>query len=218
LVSNVVLITLPTLFFCFADWGGALAHLDPADKLTNALFHATSLRTAGFNAVDLALLSEPSWSLSLLLMIIGGSPFSTAGGIKVTTVALALVAFLPTLRGERRSLLLDRAQSVTHGAKALSIFLLSFVIIGGALFLLQCLGEPLELNVMLFEVISALGTVGLSQGGTSALSGAGLMVIMLCMFLGRVGPPALLLSFTPSKRQGVNHDPDSYIEEDLPLS
>lgn len=216
--SNGVLLLIPTLFFFVSDSGGALAHLDWSDQLTNAFFHTTSLRTAGFNSFDLAQLSGPSWSLSLLLMIIGGSPFSTAGGIKVTTVALAVTAFIPTLRGDKYSLLGERAQPIERGAKALAIFLLSFVIIGGVLFTLQCLGEPLDLKVMLFEVISALGTVGLSQGGTNALSGAGLGVIMFCMFLGRIGPPALLLSLTRSQSEVTAKDPTSYVEEALPLS
>jgi trk system potassium uptake protein TrkH len=153
----------------------------------------------------------------MILMVIGGSPFSTAGGIKVTTVALAFFALLPILRGEKYSLLLDRAQSLAHGAKSLAILLVSLLIVGVAIFILQCLGEPISLKMLLFEVVSALGTVGLSQGGTSMLSVGGLIVIMICMFLGRVGPPALLLSFT-SAQMDPQRRPDSYVKEDLPLS
>ena len=74
--------------------------LPPIDKLSNAFFHSTSLRTAGFNAVDLSKLSDSSWSLSLVLMLIGGSPLST-GGIKVTTVVIALMSILPVLKNRR---------------------------------------------------------------------------------------------------------------------
>ena len=216
--SNLILLSIPTGWFVITEWDHAFAQFDFIDKLTNAFFHATSLRTAGFNSIDLSHLGDSSWSMSLFLMVIGGSPFSTAGGVKVTTIALVFFSLLPILRGEKQSRLLDRAQSRAHGAKALAILMVSLLAISVATFTLQCLNESLSLKALLFEVVSALGTVGLSQGGTGMLSIGGLIVIMLCMFLGRVGPPALLLSFTSAQEDEHHERPDSYVREELPLS
>ena len=211
--SSLVLLILPTMIFAWREWGGALSSLQAGDKVINAFFHSTSLRTAGFNSFDLAQLSDESWSLSMLLMIIGGSPFSTAGGIKITTFALLVTSILPVLRGDHGTVIFERSQPLIQSTKAMAILVLSLLIILGMTFILQIAGEPLELKALLFEVVSALGTVGLSVGGTSQLSSFGLCTIMVCMFLGRVGPPALLLSIT----QTPSETSSAFVEEELPL-
>lgn len=216
--ANLILVIVPTLLLTWVEWGGALAHLAPSDKLVNALFHTTSLRTAGFNSFDLATLQDSSWSISLVLMLIGGSPFSTAGGVKVTTFVIAITSITSILRGDEHSLLFDRAQGTKNNSKALAILVLSLLVVGLVTLTLQLLGEPLSLRVMLFEVVSAIGTVGLSMGGTGLLSDGGLSLLMMCMFLGRIGPPALLLSFKSSESSNEGQTAESYIEDDLPLS
>ena len=215
LIGTSTLFIVPTVAFCLLEWDQAFAHLGPVDKVSNAFFHSTSLRTAGFNSIDLAQLSDASWSISLLLMLIGGTPLSTAGGIKVTTIIIAFSSLIAVLRGRRRSALLNRSHSLTQSAKAFATVILSLLIVFSVTLMLQLMGESVTIRQLLFEVISALGTVGLSMGGTSALSSWGLGFIMLCMFLGRVGPPALLLSIT---EQTKNPTEDTYLDEDVPLS
>lgn len=210
---SAFLILFPMIFFCWHEWTGALSHLEPAEKIANSFFHSTSLRTAGFNSFDLSKMSDASWSLSLGMMIIGGSPFSTAGGIKVTTFALLFISLLPTLRGERGAVIFNRAQPLIQSSKAMAILILSGLIISLMTFALQTLGEPVSLRDMIFEVVSALGTVGLSLGATSQLSAVGLYLIMLCMFLGRIGPPALLLSLTQRRSSTTSQ----HVGEELPL-
>ena len=214
--GSLGLFFVPTIIFCILEWHQALSHLSPLDKISNAFFHSTSLRTAGFNSIDLSQLSGASWSLSMVLMIMGGSPLSTAGGIKVTTMLIATTSLISILRGRKRSVLLGRAHSLAQSAKALATLLLSLLIIFIVTILLQLLvGETIPLPTLLFEVVSALGTVGLSIGGTGMLSHGGLCLIMLCMFLGRVGPPALLLSLTEGTTVNLEA---TYLEENVPLS
>lgn len=213
--GSIGLFIMPAFLFCALEWNHAFVHLTPFDKCMNALFHSTSLRTAGFNSVDLTQLTDSSWSISLLLMMMGGSPLSTAGGIKVTTMLIALSAISPLLRGRQKSILFNRAHPLTQSSKAVATLLFSLMIVFVVTLTLQASGEALGIKTLLFEVISALGTVGLSMGGTAALSQSGLWLVMFCMFLGRVGPPALLLSFS----EGVTTTyEDTYIDEEVPLS
>ena len=215
LIGTSALFILPTFAFCLLEWDHAFAQLQPLDKVTHAFFHSTSLRTAGFNSFDLATLSDGSWSISLLLMLIGGSPLSTAGGIKVTTIMIAFTSLIAVLRGRSRSAFLNRSHSLALSAKALATVVLSLLIVFAVILLMQLSGEPLTIKSLIFEVISALGTVGLSMGGTATLSAWGLSLIMLCMFLGRVGPPALLLSITEQAKSPTD---DTYLDEDVPLA
>ena len=208
------LFILPTLFFCWTEWNHAFVDLPPIDKLSNAFFHSTSLRTAGFNAVDLSKLSDSSWSLSLVLMLIGGSPLSTAGGIKVTTVVIALMSILPILQN-RRAVIFSRSLRIRQSVQAYSTLMASLIIVLFTILLLQLNGEALTIKVIIFEVFSALGTVGLSMGGTGALSSFGLSVIMFCMFLGRIGPPVLFLLFLNTKTENLDK---TYLGEDIQLS
>ena len=208
------LFIIPTLFFCWTEWSQAFGHLDPIDKLSNAFFHSTSLRTAGFNTVDLTQLSDASWTISLILMLIGGSPLSTAGGIKVTTIVIALMSILPILQN-RRPVIFSRSLRLRQSVQAFSTLMASLIIVLMTILLLQLSGEALSVKALIFEVFSALGTVGLSMGGTSLFSTFGLSVIMFCMFLGRIGPPVLFLLFVGSKTENIDK---TYLGEEIQIS
>ena len=110
------------------QWSHAFVDLSPVDKLSNAFFHSTSLRTAGFNAIDLSQLSDSSWSLSLVLMLIGGSPLSTAGGIKVTTVVIAIMSILPVLQN-RRAVIFSRSLRIRQSVQAFSTLTASLIVV-----------------------------------------------------------------------------------------
>lgn len=202
--SRTVLITSLTLIV-----GGALVFLGlearnpAADSLASdplgTLFLATSSRTAGFATAPVEALSRPSLLILMMLMFVGGSPGSMAGGVKTTTLATLVALVLARARGRTEAELGGRAIGHAAMAKALATtaFMASAVIIGtialevaevGAL---PHRGQSGPILDHAFEVVSALCTVGLSTGITTDLSPAGRMVIVLCMFVGRLGPPLI---------------------------
>jgi trk system potassium uptake protein len=172
-----------------------------------------TLRTAGFNSIDLAALHPATWTLTLFVMFVGGSPGSTAGGVKTTTIAAVLLAIAAVARGEERVEVFGR--TLPHGAvlRAGAVCALSVFGVGGALIALQ-LTQVMPLDVALFEVVSALATVGLSTGGTAALDALGKLIIMVCMFVGRVGPLTLFVLLARPARPAEG---PRYPDEPLPV-
>jgi trk system potassium uptake protein TrkH len=167
------------------------------DRLLGALFQSMTPRTAGFNVIDMASLSEPGRFTTLLLMFVGGSPGSTAGGVKTTTMVVLVLTIIAMVRGRRETELYNRTIPLAVVREAVVIFMLGlFVVIAG--FGLLLLTETPRMGSddaarLLFETVSAFGTVGLSLGGTADLSAAGRSVIIVCMFVGRLGPLAAAL-------------------------
>lgn len=194
------------------EWDGALAGLSPLLKFWNALFHSLTPRTAGFNTLPMGSLSAAGLALTVLLMVVGASPASTGGGLKTTTFGVLLAASWSNLRGEEDVVLWRRRIPFWIVSRALTLFCLYL----GTLFLgslvLTLSGEPFLDGV--FEVVSALGTVGLSLGITPGLSVFGKLVMVLLMFWGRVGlltfMYSLLLDRTVKGRV-------SYPDTDIPV-
>jgi Trk-type K+ transport system membrane component len=147
-------------------------------------------RTAGFNSVDIGQL-EPETLLGIdVLMFIGGGPAGTAGGIKVTTFAVLLFIIITELRGEGAVNIFGKRLSRAVHREAITITLLSMAAVMSATIALLMMTH-LDLDVLLFEVISAFATVGLSTGITASLPPAGQIILMVLMFLGRLGPLTL---------------------------
>ena len=171
-----------------------LAGIPWVDKVLATAFTATTPRTAGFNTVSIAGLRQPTLFIIIILMFIGASPASTGGGIKTTTFGVILVAVHSIIRGETDAVLFKRRlpQYIIH--KALAIIILSIGLIAFVTLIL-CITEPFEFMSVLFEVVSAFGTVGLSVGITPDLSALGKLLIIFMMFVGRVGPVTLTLAF-----------------------
>lgn len=192
LVTTGLLLAIGFVGFAAFEWDRTLASLSTGDKLMNALFQSITLRTAGFNSVDLAATHPATYTVMVLLMYIGGCPGSTAGGVKTTTIAVLVLlvraAFRDVAHVEVYGHQIDprairKATAVTFiGSTCAVLVLLSLVAT-----------QPMTLHVALFEAISALGTVGLSIGGTALLDEVGKLLITLAMFAGRVGPLTLLL-------------------------
>jgi Trk-type K+ transport system membrane component len=164
-----------------------------------AMFHSPA-RTAGFNTLPVQTLGPASLLLLIILMWIGASPGSTGGGIKTTSVVVALLAIRSIVTGRSsieafRHRIPDRALF-----QAFSTIALSIGVIGLALFTLL-LVEPMPFQFLLFEVVSALGTVGLSADVTPHLTTAGKLVIALVIFIGRVGVLSFLLALTGQRGQ-----------------
>jgi trk system potassium uptake protein TrkH len=169
-------------------------------RLGNAFFQSATCRTAGFNSVDLNLLGPASIFLMIILMFIGGAPGSTAGGIKVTTVAIVWANLRSLGRGLSTVRLGGRELDQLHVQRAMLVLSTGLVVAALALFtLLVSEGQPFLTTA--FEVFSALGTVGLSLGLTPLLSPLGQIVIIVLMFVGRLGPLTLASSLTGQERE-----------------
>jgi trk system potassium uptake protein len=192
LVTSLVLLLGGTVLIAAAEWNNVLGDLGVLDKWSNAWFQSVTLRTAGFNTVDIAALHPATITLSMVWMFIGGSPGGTAGGIKTTTFAVLVVAVLATIRGRRE--VTAFARTIPHATiyRAAAVTTLGLFAVVFLLFTVQ-LTQDLNAVEAAFEVVSAMGTVGLSMGATAKLDVVGKIVIMVAMFAGRVGSLTMLV-------------------------
>lgn len=195
LLTTAFLLVVPAIFATIVEWSNSLAHLNTADRLANGWFQIVTTRTAGFNSVDLTDLRPATILVMLILMFIGGSPASTAGGIKTTTFALLLLVVYAALRGREKVLIFGYQIPTASIFKATAVVTMGVLsVIGATLLLLMT--QQMDLVTTLFEVVSALGTVGLTIGGTPQLDSVGKIIIALCMLAGRVGPLTLFVLLT----------------------
>ncbi|MBI2438863.1 MAG: Trk family potassium uptake protein [Lentisphaerae bacterium] len=198
-MATLVLIMAGWLAFALLEWNATLAPLDVSDRLICALFQSVTPRTAGFAVVDMAQTHAATRFATMVLMFIGGSPGSAAGGIKTTTAVVLLFATLAMIRGKRETTLRGRTLSGQLVAMALTIFLLGLAVIGVLYGLLLVSEEKALLSAqftaerLLFETISACATVGLTTGILPGISTIGKLLIILGMFIGRVGPLTMAL-------------------------
>ncbi|MDD4364031.1 MAG: TrkH family potassium uptake protein [Atribacterota bacterium] len=171
-------------------------------RILTSLFQSTTARTAGFNTISVEQLGNSTLFFLIILMFIGASPTSTGGGIKTTTFSIAFLWMYYTLKGRRHLYLFCRQISSTIMNKAWAILMLS---LSWTLMMTLLISyyEKFDFIELFFEIISAFGTVGLSTGITSQLSPAGKIIIILTMFLGRLGPLSLALSLI------INRHPES---------
>jgi potassium uptake TrkH family protein len=179
-------------FILASEWGnpGTLDPLSLPGKLLAGFFSAVMPRTAGFNSLDVSQMNEATWLGTDVLMFIGGGSASTAGGIKVTTFALLFFVIYAEVRGEARVNIFDRRVGERAQRQALAVALLSIAaVVAPTLILLEL--TAFRLDEVLFEVVSAFGTVGLSTGITAQLPGVGQTVLIVLMFVGRLGPITL---------------------------
>jgi trk system potassium uptake protein TrkH len=191
------------------EWDNTLAGLGLFDRLGNALFMSVTPRTAGFNSIDYSQASEGTSFVTILLMSVGGSPGSTAGGLKTTTVAAIGLLALARLRGGHRAHALGRTIPDDTIQRAVGLFAVSFAIVTlGILLLVVTQGGPgssaggVGFLPFMFEAVSAFNTVGLSLGATHGLDGTGKWIIILLMYVGRVGPLALAAAVSLSRTTG----------------
>lgn len=190
------LIFLGTLFFLWMEWGdpATLGGMPLGEKVLNALFQSVTLRTAGYATLDQSALKDSSAALSVLLMLVGGSSGSTAGGIKTVTVGVLLLTVWNDLRGREQLVLGGRAIPERRVLDAVTLTTAVAVLFFAGSMALSAL-EDLPFLTVAYEVASALGTVGLSMGATPGLSGAGSLLIVLFMYLGRVGILSFAIAF-----------------------
>ena len=199
LVTTGLLILLPAVFFFFSDFSA----LPAGNRLLASFFQSVTPRTAGFNTVNLSAMSSASQGVMILLMLIGGSPGSTAGGMKTTTLAVLLANAVATFRQRDSAQFFGRrvdCSAVKTAATILMMYLVLFF--GGAVFISAY--ENLSLSTCLYETASAVGTVGLTLGITPQLHITSQMVLITLMYLGRVGGLTLIYAaFSGKKATGA---------------
>ncbi|UAL54866.1 TrkH family potassium uptake protein [Bacillus sp. CMF21] len=181
-----------------------LGDLSSGSKLLASYFQAVTPRTAGFNTLDMASLEDTTLFLMVILMFIGAGSASTGGGIKLTTAIIILLATITFLRGREEISIAKRSINTRYIVKALAITVASLLFVLVAVFILT-LSENLTFMEILFEVVSAFGTVGLSMSVTPKLSDLGKEVIIFIMFLGKVGPLTLLFSIAKPQKQKIKY-------------
>lgn len=191
LVTTAVLLVAGWVLFALFEWEETLAHLPVFHKVTNALFLSATCRTAGYNNIDYAAATDSTNFLSILLMMIGGSPGSTAGGIKTTTFALIGILAWSRYIGHSTPVIGSRSIRDETMQRAVGLFVVAVGVVTIAIFILTFSerNNPMERSFLskVFEVVSAFNTVGLSMGGTAELTPVGKWTAILLMFFGRVG-------------------------------
>ncbi len=216
LSTTLALIIVGWALFMAFEWNNpaTLADMDVGTKLLATLFMSISPRTAGFNTVSSKFLSGAGGMLTIVLMFIGGSPGSTAGGIKTTTLAVLVMSTLSTCRRRTEAHLFGRRfddDAYSQAGTVFSIYIVAVIICSMAICALEA-DNPAVANVsdgsvnihyVVFEVVSAIGTVGLSCGITGVVGAASQLILIFLMFLGRVGGFTLILVFT-NERQPVS--------------
>lgn len=212
LLTTFWLITVGTCFFVAVEWNGAFAGMSPPVKLWNALFCSITPRTAGFNTSSMNSLSPQSVFMVMVLMIIGASPGSTGGGIKTTTFSILVSSVFFNTRGSSRLVLWRRTIPQETVLRAMMLFFLYVVAVVLGIFAVGAV-EDFPFSDVIFEVISALGTVGLSMGITDKLSEISKIVLIMLMFWGRIG----VLTFMFSLIGKESCDKVGYVDVSVPI-
>ncbi len=214
-----VLLLMGMTFFCLTEWRNpaTLGGISGAgNKLVNALMQSTTMRTAGFNSVDLASMRQSSKLMSIILMFIGASPASTGGGVKTTTVAVLALTVWSVIRGDAPAARPRRRVPPGLIRRALAIVSISLAMaLGGTMLLTLLEGDGQPFLDMMFEAFSAMATVGVSSAGTPNLSAGSKTVLALMMFFGRVGP--LTMASALASRQNRNASKIRYPEEEITI-
>ncbi len=195
-VTSGILVLAGWFLFTWMEWYGTLGGMSVVDRVVNGLFMSVTARTAGFNSIDYGSASDSSNFLTILLMSVGGSPGSTAGGIKTTTVALMVLVAVARLRGVETINVGNRTIPQATVQRAVGLGVLVLGVLATSVFVMSAFETGITARIgpsgrfldVLFEATSALNTVGLSLGATTDLSTAGRWITILLMFVGRVGP------------------------------
>lgn len=202
LLASGILLLGGFLVLLVFEWKNpaTLGPMTLTDKLLSAAFASVSARTAGFNSVDIGALTHESWALHYFLMFVGGGSAGTAGGVKVTTVAILALLVIAEIRGRSDSEAFGRRVSPSAQRQAITVLVLgSALVVFGSIAILRCTDLPTD--KVIFEVISAFGTVGLSTGITADLPPFGQLMLTLLMYVGRVGTITLAASLALGERR-----------------
>ncbi|PHK48561.1 TrkH family potassium uptake protein [Staphylococcus edaphicus] len=209
LSSSLILIAVGTILFFILDYQSSLNHLSLTEKLGASFFQSVTTRTAGFNTVDIGQISSPTAMVMMLLMFIGGGPISAAGGIKVTSFVLTLLFIKITLRNETHPSIFKKTIPERTLKIAVTITLLATVFVLSVSFILSMLNAQTPYTTILFEVISAFGTVGLSMDFTTVYGTATKIIIIVTMLIGKIGILTFIQLFITEKKQLFHYAKDN---------
>jgi Trk-type K+ transport system membrane component len=203
LYVSLALVAFGTITFYFLEKNNTLAGQTTVEAVITSLFQSVTTRTAGYNTIDIGAVSKTVLVIMIFLMFIGASSGSTGGGIKTSTFALIFLSAWSTIRGKQQLEMFRHSISYDLLNKAFSIFLFaaSLVLVGTTFLTLTDPGK--DVLSLVFEEVSAFGTVGLSTGITADMSVAGKYILILTMFIGRTGP--LTLAYSLSRKQASNN-------------
>lgn len=198
ITTTALLIIIPAIIFFFVDF----SDLSPGKRILASLFQSVTTRTAGFNTVDLTKMSEASRFITIILMLIGGSPGSTAGGMKTTTFAIIIATAIAVIRKRDSSHCFGRR--ISHDIISTAITLaFMYVSLSGIAAIVISLTEGLPMMDCMYETASAIATVGLTQGITPTLGILSKCIIIGLMYIGRVGGLTLIYAaYSPKKEMG----------------
>lgn len=210
LIGTAALLLIGFLGVLGFEWSNpkTLGTMQMADKLLSAAFASVSVRTAGFNSIDIGALTQESWTLHYFLMFVGGGSAGTAGGVKVGTTATLIVLVYAVVRGHDDSEVFGRRISLSAQRQAIAVLVLSMTAVMLATVLILCVSN-FSIGQVAFEVVSAFGTVGLSTGITADLPVPAQLVLTFLMYFGRVGT----ITFATSLALGERHAMYRYPEE-----
>ena len=208
---TAALIIIPAAFFFFyefsrPEWG----ELSVGERLLRSFFQSVTPRTAGFNTVDLTALSEPSQVITIVLMLVGGSPGSTAGGMKTTTIAVMVMTAIAVFRRNDDAQLYGRRIAGETVHQAAAIFLMYVVLFLTSGIIISCV-DGIPVMTAFFETASAVGTVGLSLGATPDMSVISQLILVALMIFGRVGGLTLIFAAWSVNKHGVSKMPQEKI-------
>lgn len=206
LISEAVLIIFPMIFFYFNETEG----LPVQEKILVSLFHAISPRTAGFNTVDYGTFSGNGIAITIVLMLIGGAPGSTAGGMKITTVVILVISMVSLFQRKRDPAVLGKRITQDTVISAGAVFTFDLLLFLSSSIFISCV-EKLPLMSTMFECASAVATVGLSLGLTPTLSAVSKVVLIMIMYLGRIGAMTMVYAAVSRKDDGNGRYPKENI-------
>lgn len=206
LITSAVLIILPALGFFFSDFSG----MPIRTRILSSLFQSVTTRTAGFNTADLTKLGSGNIAMMIVLMLIGGSPGSTAGGMKTTTLAVLILTAVSVFRRKEHTNFAGRsiADSVMRNAIAIVTMYVSLFLAGGVVITII---EKLPMMTCMFETASAIGTVGLTLGITPSLGIVSRIILIFLMYIGRVGGLTLIFSALTTNQSNMARLPQEKI-------
>lgn len=207
LITNLILVLGGTLLFFILEYNNTLADFSISGKICASLFDAVTPRTAGFNTTDTGSLSGAANILTWILMIIGGGSGSTAGGIKVTTVAVLFLFVFSGLRQSTETEVMQRRLEVDIIKKASMVLMINLSLALASAIIILGLQPTLPTGDVIFETVSAISTVGMTRGITRDLCAVSKIVIMLLMYLGRIGSMTFAFSLFKQKNTKILKSP-----------
>lgn len=214
IIVTLLLLVSSTLLTAIMEWNNpaTIGEFSPPQKILSSFFLATSWRTAGFSMVENGLLNESTQYLGMLLMFIGGASGSTAGGVKVATFGIVIFAVWCVAVGKKKTVMFGRTVSDNAFVRATAVIVVQIIAALLGVILLNVFND-FSMTDILYEVISAVSTVGLTLGITPALSALSKLVIMLLMYFGRVG--ILTVTYAVMKSQSSKEEHISYPDANM---